>query len=81
MAKEERQALKGRLKVECIDKYTIQIEMDNKSIDFLIETLLELKKEPGLHHFNFDSDTGYACGFMTRDSLNLILNNRDKYDE
>lgn len=81
MANEERQTLKGRLKVECIDKYTIQIEMDDKSIDFLIETLLELKKEPGLHHLNFDSDTGYSCGFMTRDSLNLILNNRDKYDE
>ncbi len=81
MANEERHELKGRLKVECIDKYTIQIEMDNKSIDFLIETLLELKKEPGLHHLNFDSDTGYSCGFMTHDSLNLILNNRDKYDE
>lgn len=80
MANEEKQGLEGRLKIECIDKYTIQIELDNKSIDFLIETLLELKKEPGLHHLNFDSDTGYSCGFMTRDSLNLILNNRDKYD-
>lgn len=81
MANEKGQELKGRLKVECVDKYTIQIEMDNKSIDFLIETLLELKNEPGLHHLNFDSDTGYSCGFMTHDSLNLILNNRDKYDE
>lgn len=81
MANKEIETLEGRFKVECIDKYTIQIEMDNKSIDFLIETFLELKKEPGLHHLNFDSDTGYSCGFMTRDSLNLILNNRDKYDE
>lgn len=80
MAKKEIQTLEGRFKIECIDKYTIQIEMDNKSIDFLIETLLELKNESGLHHLNFDSDTGYSCGFMTRDSLNLILNNRDKYD-
>ena len=70
----------GRLKIECIDKYTIQIELDNKSIDFLIETLLELKTVPRLHHLNFDSSTGYSCGFMTKDSLNLILNNRDKYN-
>ena len=79
MKNEEIKTLYGRLKIECIDKYTVQIEVDNKSIDFLIETLLELKREPGLHHLNFDSDTGYSCGFMTKDSLNLILNNRDKY--
>ena len=71
--------IKGRLKIECIDKYTVQIELDNLSIDFLVETLLELKNEPKLHHLNFDSNTGYSCGFMTEDSLNLILNNRDKY--
>lgn len=70
---------KGRLKIECINKHTVQIELDNLSIDFLIDTLLELKNEPGLHHLNFDSDTGHSCGFMTRDSLDLILNNRDKY--
>ena len=69
----------GKLRVECINKHTVQIEMDNSSIDFLIEVLLELKTTPGLHHLNFDSDTGYACGFMTHDSLDLILNNRDKY--
>ena len=72
-------SIEGRMKIECINKYTIQIELDNKCIDFLIETLTELKNVPGLHHFNFDSDTGYACGFMTKDSLDLILNNRDKY--
>lgn len=69
----------GRLKIECINKYTIQMELDNKSIDFLIEILLDLKNDPNLHHLNYDSDTGYSIGFMTRDSLNLILNNRDKY--
>lgn len=79
--KKEAQTLSGRFKVECIDKYTVQIEVDNKSIDFLIETLTELKEEPGTHHLNFDSDTGSSCGFMTRDSLNLILNNRDKYNK
>ena len=70
--------IEGRLKIECINKHTVQIELDNLSIDFLVETLLELKNEPGVHHFNFDSDTGYSCGFMTKDSLDLILNNRDK---
>ena len=70
---------KGRLKIECINKHTVQIELDNLSIDFLVETLLELKNKPELHHLNFDSDTGYSCGFMTRDSLDLILNNKDKY--
>lgn len=79
MTYEEKQELKGRFKIECINKNTVQIELDNKSIDFLIETLLELKEVPGLHHFNFDSDTGYSCGFMTHDSLDLILNNRDKW--
>lgn len=79
MADVKNNTLNGRLKIECIDKYTVQIELDNRSIDFFIETLLELKNEQGLHHLNFDSDTGYACGFMTHDSLNLILNNRDKY--
>ncbi len=79
---EEKQALKGRMKIECINNNTrVQIELDNISIDFLIETLLELKNKPGLHHFNFDSDTGYSLGYMTQDSLDLILNNRDKYDE
>lgn len=81
MKKEEINSLAGRFKIECIDKYTVQIEMDNKSIDFMIETLLELKSMPGLHHLNFDSNTGYSYGFMTHDSLNLILNNRDKYNE
>ena len=64
--------------ITCINKHTVQIELDNLSIDFLVETLLELKNEPGVHHFNFDSDTGYSCGFMTKDSVDLILNNRDK---
>lgn len=73
--------LSGRMKIETIDKYSVQIELDNKSIDFLIETLTDLKNEPGVHHLNYDSDTGYSKGFMTRDSLNLILNNRDKYGE
>lgn len=81
MKRKESDSLIGRLKIECINKYTVQIEVDDKSIDFLIETLLELKNAPDLHHFNFDSDTGYSCGFMTHDSLNLILNNRDKYDK
>ena len=71
--------ISGRLKIECINKHTVQIELDNRSIDFLIETLLELKNDSEIHHLNFDSDTGYSCGFMTRDSLDLILNNRDKY--
>ena len=69
----------GRLKISA-DKYSVSIELDNKSIDFLIETLLELKNDPEIHHFNFDSDTGSSLGFMSRDSMNLILNNRDKYN-
>lgn len=81
MKRKENDSLAGRLKIECIDHYTVQIEVDDKSIDFLIETLLELKNDPNLHHLNFDSDTGYSCGFMTHDSLNLILNNRDKYSK
>ena len=79
MKKKSIESLAGRMKIECVDKYTVQIEMDNKSIDFLIETLLQLKTEPSLHHLNFDSNTGYSRGFMTEDSLNLIFNNRDKY--
>ena len=31
--------------------------VNNKSIDFLVETLLEMKNDPNLHHLNFDSDT------------------------
>lgn len=81
MKKQTTYSIEGRMKIECINKHTIQIELDNKSIDFLIETLTELKNTPRLHHFNFDSDTGYSCGFMTRDSFDLILNNRDKYKE
>ena len=49
--------LTGRLRIEFIDKDTVQIEVDNKSIDFLVETLLEMKNDPNLHHLNFDSDT------------------------
>ena len=77
--KKNNYSLNGRLKIECIDKYTVQIELDNKSIDFLIETLLLLKNEPDLHHLHYDSATGFSLGWMTRDSLSLILNNRDKY--
>ena len=49
--------LTGRLRIEFIDKDTVQIEVDNKSIDFLVKTLLEMKNDPNLHHLNFDSDT------------------------
>lgn len=70
---------KGRMKIEYLRNYAVQIELDNSSIDFLIDCLLDLKNEPGLHHLNFDSDTGSSYGFMTKDSLALILNNRDKY--
>lgn len=69
----------GRMKIDYLDKFTVQIELDNKSIDFLIQTLQDLKDENGIHHLNFDSNTGYSNGFMTKDSINLILNNRDKY--
>lgn len=79
MKKEMNNCLEGRIHIECVDKYTVQIELDNKSIDFLIESLTELKNEVGLHHLNYDSDTGFSNGFMTKNSLNLILNNRDKY--
>ena len=57
MKKNEEKSIKGRFKIECINKHTVQIELDNLSIDFLVETLLELKNEPGVHHFNFDSST------------------------
>ena len=77
--KNENKDLSGRMKIEYLDKYRVQIELDNKSIDFLIEVLSDLKNEPGMHHCNFDSDTGSCNGFMTKDSLDLILNNRDKY--
>lgn len=80
MKNKDEHSIKGRFRIECINKHTVQVELDNLSIDFLVETLLELKNEQGVHHFNFDSDTGYSCGFMTRDSLGLILNNRDKYE-
>ncbi len=77
--KNENKDLSGRMKIEYLDKHRVQIELDNKSIDFLIEVLSDLKNEPGMHHCNFDSDTGSCNGFMTKDSLDLILNNRDKY--
>ena len=77
--KKENKDLSGRMKIEYLDKHRVQIELDNKSIDFLIEVLSDLKNEPGMHHCNFDSDTGSCNGFMTKDSLDLILNNRDKY--
>lgn len=69
----------GRMKIEYLDKYSVSFELDNKSIDFLIDILNDLKNEPGCHHLNYDSSTGYDLGVMTKDSLNLILNNRDKY--
>ena len=56
--KKENKDLSGRMKIEYLDKHRVQIELDNKSIDFLIEVLSD---------------------FMTKDSLDLILNNRDKY--
>lgn len=66
------------MKIVCLNKYTVQIKLDNKSIDFLIDVLQELKNKEEIHHFNFDSDIGYSMGFMTRNSIDLILNNRYK---
>lgn len=71
--------LEGRMKIDCPNKHTVQIEVDNESIDFLIECLLDLKNIEGMHHLNLDSDTGESNGYMTRDSLDLIINNRSKY--
>ena len=75
------------MRIECIDKKGIRlsenirvcIELDNKSIDFLIDVLLDLKNAPGVHHYNLDSGFGFSQGWMTKDSNDLILNNRDKY--
>ena len=45
--KNENKDLSGRIKIEYLDKHRVQIELDNKSIDFLIEVLSDLKNEPG----------------------------------
>ena len=37
--KNENKDLSGRMKIEYLDKHRVQIELDNKSIDFLIEVL------------------------------------------
>lgn len=50
--KKENKDLSGRMKIEYLDKHRVQIELDNKSIDFLIEVLSDLKNEPGMHHCN-----------------------------
>lgn len=68
----------GRMKIIYLNKYIVQIKLDNKSIDFLIDVLQKLKNKEEIHHFNFDSDTGYSMGFMTRNTIDLILNNRYK---
>lgn len=43
MKANKEKSIEGRLKIECINNHTVQIELDNLSIDFLVETLLELK--------------------------------------
>lgn len=81
MKKKERNSLIGKIRVIYANKYTIQIELDSKGIDYLIKILLDLKDTPGIDQIELDSSTLHALGFMTKDSLNLILDNRDKYPE
>lgn len=68
----------GRINIEYLDKNTVQIELDDESCKFLIEVLTEFLNDPKMHHVNYDSDTGYSCGFMAKKSLGLIINHRGK---
>ncbi len=76
----ENETLKGRINIEYLDKYTVQMEVDNAACQWLIEVLTDLMSDdPDVHHVNYDAGTGYDLGVMTKNSLGLIINNRDKY--
>lgn len=74
-------ARNGRIHIEYLDKHTVQVELDDDGCKFLIEVLTEFLNDPKMHHVNYDSDTGYSCGFMTKNSLGLIINHRGKYND
>lgn len=76
--KKSNESIEGRIKIDYLDKNSVQIELDDDGCRFFIEVFNEFLNNPTLHHVNYDSDTGYSCGFMTKDSLNLIINHRNK---
>lgn len=75
------ESLEGRIQIEYLDKNTVQIELDDEGCKFMIEVFTEFLNNPKMHHVNYDSDTGYSCGFMTKNSLGLIINHRNHYEK
>lgn len=54
------------------DKKMVQIELDYESCTFLIEELNDI-----LHGgiIEYDSDSGYSCGLLKKNSLGIIVSN------
>ena len=68
----------GRLCINVIyKKNTVHIEMDKEACKFLIAELTEFLNEPGTGFVDYDPDTGYDCGVLTKNSLGLMLSLRD----
>ena len=59
------------------NKKSVQIEVDKKGCEFLIEELTDLLNN-NKNIVEYDSDTGYNCGILTKESLGIIINWREK---
>ena len=77
---EYKKLLYGRINIMQSGDFYITIELDNKSIDYFIKLLLDLKNSSNIKSFEIETSTGYDLGVMAQDSFGLILENRDKYD-
>ena len=53
------------------NKKSVQIEVDKKGCEFLIEELTDLLNN-NKNIVEYDSDTGYNCGILTKESLGVI---------
>ena len=77
MKKSVNNQIKGRLLIQFLDnKKTVRIEMDKEAAKFLVEELTEMINDQESFFVDYDPETGYSVGILTKNSLGLMLEMR-----
>lgn len=77
MKKQINESNEGRILITLTpNQKSIQIDLDEIGCEFLIEELTNLLQKTK-NIIDYDANTGYACGLMTKNSLGIIITRRD----
>lgn len=69
---------KGRINIEYLEmKKTVRLELDIEACKFLISELQEMLSEEN-SFVDYDPETGYDCGVLSKNSLGLMIEVREK---